>query len=299
MIAAGMPGLAPASPLASLFAALGRGSDDDAEPLAEEAILRLVEQARAGDTGARQTLYVQHVDRVFRTVRGMLRCDADAEDVTQDAMLTVLTSLHKYTPRPDARFAAWVTTIAVNTARRRFRRRRPELTATGELPDTPDDGADPAEALDRARRRRALLIALGDLSERERAIVSLRYGAELNAREIGIALGIEPATIRKMLERAPHAPRRSHRGVVDSPWRAAVNDEELGAVWTTLQPTVSQRRRIDARVSAWLDARDTPLAAEWFGLFRAAPFSAIALAAVGAVSVVTATPVVWLARALL
>jgi RNA polymerase sigma-70 factor (ECF subfamily) len=128
--------------------------------------------------------------------------DADAEDVTQDAMLAVLTSLHKYRPRPDARFAAWVTTIAVNTARRRFRRRRPELTATGELPDTPGDGPDPADALDRARQRRALLVALGELSERERTIVSLRYGAELNASEIGLALGIEPAAIRKLLERA-------------------------------------------------------------------------------------------------
>ena len=118
----------------------------DAEPLAEDAIARLVEQARAGDTGARRRLYTQHVDRVFRTVRGMLRSDADAEDVTQDALLTVLTSLHKYTPRADARFAAWVTTIAVNTVRRRFRRRRPELTATGELPEMPDDAVDPADA---------------------------------------------------------------------------------------------------------------------------------------------------------
>ena len=197
-----MPCPAAASPLVSLFAVLSSRFGGEAEPLAEDAILRLVEQARAGDTGARQALYAQHVDRVFRTVRGMLRCDADAEDVTQDAMLAVLTSLHKYRPRPDARFAAWVTTIAVNTARRRFRRRRPELTATGELPDAPDDGADPADALDRARQRQALLIALEELPERERTIVSLRYGAELNASEIGIAVGIEPATVRKMLERA-------------------------------------------------------------------------------------------------
>jgi len=165
-------------------------------------IARVVEQARAGDTGARETLYVQHVDRVFRAVRGMLRSDADAEDVTQDAMLTVLTSLHKYTPRADARFAAWVMTIAVNTARRRFRRRRAQLTATGELPETPAEGPDPADGLDRGRRRRALLIALAELPERERVIVSLRYGAELNASDIGAALGIEPATIRKVLERA-------------------------------------------------------------------------------------------------
>ena len=202
MIDAALPGLEATSPLASLFAILNSRFGGDAEPMAEDAIVRLVGQARAGDPGARQALYVQHVDRVFRTVRGMLRSDADAEDVTQDAMLTVLTSLHAYRPRPDARFAAWVTTIAVNTARRRFRRRRPELTATGDLPDTPDDGADPADALDRARQRRALLTALAELTERERAIVSLRYGAGLNASEIGIAVGGEPAAIRKMLERA-------------------------------------------------------------------------------------------------
>jgi RNA polymerase sigma-70 factor, ECF subfamily len=202
LIAAAIPGASAASPLALLFAALTRSPGGDAEPLAEDAIARLVDQARACDTGARHTLYVQYVDRAFRTVRGMLRSAADAEDVTQDAMLTVLTSLHKYRPRADARFEAWVMTIAVNTARRRFRRRRPELTATGELPEIPDDGADPAAGLDRARRRRALLIALAELAERERVIVSLRYGAELNASEIGVAVGVEPATIRKILERA-------------------------------------------------------------------------------------------------
>jgi RNA polymerase sigma-70 factor, ECF subfamily len=202
VIAAAMPQV---SALASLFAALSVRLAGDAEPLAaldEDAIARLVKQARAGDPDARHTLYVQFVDRVFRTVRGMLRSDADAEDATQDAMLTVLTSLHKYTPRADARFAAWVMTIAVNTVRRRFRRRRPELTATGELPDTPDKPADQEDRLDRARRRRALLLALAELPERERAIVSLRYGAELDASEIGATLRVEPASVRKILERA-------------------------------------------------------------------------------------------------
>ena len=191
-----------ASPLAVIFAAFSSRLGGDLEPLAEDAIARLVERARAGDAEARRQLYTQHVDRVFRTVRGMLQSDADAEDVTQDALLTVLTSLDKYAPRPDARFAAWATTIAVNTAHRRFRRRRPEVTATGALPDTPDAAADPADTLDRARQRRALLLALAELTERERTIVSLRYGAELNATEIATIVRVEPATIRKILERA-------------------------------------------------------------------------------------------------
>ena len=201
MIADAVPRPAAAWPLASLFAALGPRFGGQADPLPEEAIARLVARARAGDAGARQTLYVQFVDRVFRTVRGMLHADADAEDATQDAMLTVLTSLHRYTPRPEASFAAWVAAIAVNTARRRFRRRRPEVTATGELPDMPAEASDPAGDLDRARRRRALLVALAELPERERAIVSLRYGADLNASEIAAALDLQPAAVRKILER--------------------------------------------------------------------------------------------------
>jgi hypothetical protein len=77
-----------------------------------------------------------------------------------------------------------------------------------------------------------------------------------------------------------------------------MNDEQMVDAWTALDPAMEQRRRIDARVSAWLEARDTPLAAEWLGLFRVAPFSALGLAAVSAVSVVTATPLVWFVRAL-
>ena len=193
---------AVSGPLEALFVIFSSRLGGDAEPLGEDAILRLVAQARAGDAGARRALYTQHVDLVYRTVRGLLRSDADAEDVTQDALLTVLTSLRSYRPRPGIRFAAWVTTIAMNTVRRRFRRRRPELTATGELPDTPDETADPAADLDRARRRSALLVALAELPERDRTIVSLRYGADLNASEIAAAVGLEPAAVRKILERA-------------------------------------------------------------------------------------------------
>jgi RNA polymerase sigma-70 factor (ECF subfamily) len=202
ILAATMAALPSARPFFRFLKVLSVLFGGDAEPLEEDAVLRLVEQARAGDRTARQRLYRQHVQRVFRTVRGMLRSDAEAEDVTQDAMLTALTSLDRYSPRSGTRFAAWLTTIAVNTTRRRFRRRRPELTATGELPDAADAGGDLAGDLDLARQRAALLQALTELDPREREIVSLRYGSELNATEIAAQLGVEPANVRKILERA-------------------------------------------------------------------------------------------------
>ena len=78
-----------------------------------------------------------------------------------------------------------------------------------------------------------------------------------------------------------------------------MNDEELAGAWTTTEPTVYQRRRIDAHVFAWLEAGDTTLAAEWLGLLRLAPFSAAGLVAVSAVTVTTAPPLLWLALALM
>ena len=200
--AATLAALPSARPLSWLLNALSVLFGADSESLAEDAVLELVERARAGDRAARQRLYRQHVQRVFRTVRGMLRSDAEAEDVTQDAMLTALTSLDRYSPRSGTRFVAWLTTIAVNTTRRRFRRRRPELTATGELPEIADPSDDPAEDIDLARRRAALLQALAELEPREREIVSLRYGSDLNATEIAAQVRMEPANVRKILERA-------------------------------------------------------------------------------------------------
>jgi RNA polymerase sigma factor (sigma-70 family) len=187
--------------VASLFKALSSRFGGEAASLDEDAILQLVQNARAGDRTARQRLYLQHVDRVFRTVRGILRSDVDAEEVTQDAMLTVLMALDRYEPRSGTRFVAWVTTIAVNTAHRRFRTRRPELTDTGDLPETPDDNTDLERDLDSENKREALLKALAELKERERQIVSLRYGSELDAVEIARIFALEPANVRKILER--------------------------------------------------------------------------------------------------
>lgn len=202
-IAGGWPASLPETrTLTTLFAVFSSRLGGDTERLSEDVVLQLVDRARTGDADARHRLYTQHVDLVFRTVRGLVHSSADAEDVTQDALLTALTSLHRYRPRPDARFASWVTTIAVNTARRRFRRRRPELTETGELPDVAGEMSDPAGDVDRARARTVLLRALRELSEREREIVSLRYGADLNASEIAAIVGLEPAAVRKALERA-------------------------------------------------------------------------------------------------
>ena len=78
-----------------------------------------------------------------------------------------------------------------------------------------------------------------------------------------------------------------------------MNDQEFADLWTILTPTARRRRQIEARVFEWLDARDTPLAAEWIGLFRVAPFASLGLAAASAAATVIATPIIWVLRAVI
>ena len=73
-----------------------------------------------------------------------------------------------------------------------------------------------------------------------------------------------------------------------------MTDDELHAVWTAFDPTMSRRRRIDARVSAWLEAHETWIAAEWLGLFTVAPFATLGLVTVSALAIAL-TPLAWLA----
>ena len=78
-----------------------------------------------------------------------------------------------------------------------------------------------------------------------------------------------------------------------------MNENDLGGLWTTLEPGAVARQRIDTRVESWLEARDTSIASEWLALFRFAPISSLTLVAVSAVALITTTPLLWVARALL
>ncbi len=77
-----------------------------------------------------------------------------------------------------------------------------------------------------------------------------------------------------------------------------MTDEELTGIWTTLDPGPARRRRIQARVFGWLQARDRSIAAEWIELFRLDPLTTLALVTVSAIAV-AAVPFGWLARVLL
>src|SRR3546814_10846107 len=84
----------------------------DVEALDDTALVAL---ARHGDEGAVRILVQRHNRRLFRVARGVLRDDAEAEDVVQAAWVRAFTSLDGF--RGDALLSTWLTRHALNEAR--------------------------------------------------------------------------------------------------------------------------------------------------------------------------------------
>jgi hypothetical protein len=78
-----------------------------------------------------------------------------------------------------------------------------------------------------------------------------------------------------------------------------MNEKELEGTWVALEPAPGQRRRIEARVRRWLEAKDVSLAAEWLELLKVNPIARIGFAAVAACLMVITAPLSWVALAAL
>jgi hypothetical protein len=78
-----------------------------------------------------------------------------------------------------------------------------------------------------------------------------------------------------------------------------MNESELMSAWSALEPSARRRARIETRLFEWLDASETSLFREWFGLLKVEPLTGLAYVSVGALSLVLLTPVGWIVSALL
>lgn len=185
-----------------LFALLSLplGTDDPGRQPDEATVQRHVAAARRGDREALRLLYRWHAARVMRTVRALCRSDADAEDVTQETFARAFAALDRYEPKAGARFVSWLLTIARNTA---LRLAKKQARAIATEPETLAElaGSDEPAAVELAGLRRALLEALSGLDERDRWVVCLRWGGELEAAEVAEITGLSAAHVRKICER--------------------------------------------------------------------------------------------------
>jgi RNA polymerase sigma-70 factor (ECF subfamily) len=148
--------------------------------------------------------------RIYAAALAILRNEADAEDVCQEAMLKAFAHIQQF--RAEARFSTWLIQITVNEALMRRRRDRTVvMEGLAERPDeegnyTPRDFADwreiPSEALERKEVRQRLAEALATLDRKYREVFVMRDMEHLNIQETAEALGISAASVKTRLLRA-------------------------------------------------------------------------------------------------
>jgi RNA polymerase sigma-70 factor (ECF subfamily) len=169
----------------------------------------LVAEILAGNHERYYELIAPIERRVYYTAYAILRTAADAEEVSQEAILKGFRGLRTF--RGQARFSSWLLSIVTNEARMRLRQRREVSLELLKSPDnegeyTPIELAEwreiAVEALAQKELSAHLEEALATLPDMYREVLILRDIDGLNIAETAAALEISVPAVKTRLLRA-------------------------------------------------------------------------------------------------
>jgi RNA polymerase sigma-70 factor, ECF subfamily len=170
----------------------------------------LIQRIRDGEHDLFYELIRPYERRVYSAAFSILRNEADAEDVAQEAVLKAFRNIRQF--RAEARFSTWLIQITINEARMHRRKEHAHLMEPiadrqdDEGKYSPRDFADwreiPSETLERKEIREKLAEALASLGQIYREVFLLRDMQQLSIEETAKALGISHASVKTRLLRA-------------------------------------------------------------------------------------------------
>jgi len=160
----------------------------------------LIPRSQAGDQEAWAGLFERYKNLIYKTAYLMLGNAGEAEDALQEVFIRVHRSLSAFEPSKGS-FATWLHRITVNHCLNQRRRRRFLVVALDEVSPASLSGDCPLPE-GQLGEELAVQQALGRLSDKQRAVVILRYYWEMSYAEIARILEIPLGTVKSRLNLA-------------------------------------------------------------------------------------------------
>lgn len=157
---------------------------------------RLLKRMQKGEAEAFAEFVDRFGGRVHALARRYTRCEADAEDVTQEVFVALCKSIGNF--RGESALGTWVYRVTVNICLKHQSRRPPESAPLDDLP-VADAGPTPEDHAARAELSAQVEGALANLSDNHREVVVLHEMHGLTYAECAEALGVPIGTVKSRL----------------------------------------------------------------------------------------------------
>ncbi len=177
----------------------------------------LVAGLRAGDAWAFEKLVQTHGGQMLAVAKRMMRCEQDADDAWQDALLCVFRKAETF--EETSKLSTWLHRITVNACLMKLRsqRRRHEVEIDELLPRFDQSGhhagrmtawnEEPLTNAESAETRKRVRACIDQMPETYRTVLLLRDIEEMDTEEVAGLLGCTTNCVKTRLHRARQALR--------------------------------------------------------------------------------------------
>lgn len=172
--------------------------------------IELAKRATQKDGAAFEAIMRRHNQLLFRTARGIVNSDGEAEDAVQEAWMRAWRALPGF--RAESKLSTWLVRITVNEALGRLRRKSAQIIpleaammssdndTRSALTEAPDRG--PEHSVERTQVRALIEARVALLPDAFRIVFMLRAVEEMSVDEVAEVLDIAAATVRTRYFRA-------------------------------------------------------------------------------------------------
>jgi RNA polymerase sigma-70 factor (ECF subfamily) len=176
----------------------------------------LVEALRSREATAFANLVMRYERRLLNMARAITKNREDAEDIVQEALLSVFTHLDSF--RGDSRFSAWLTRITINRAWTTMRGRKRQFVSLDEHKGTEDSnsvgeikahGYTPEQLCAQQELAGIVRSLAAGVRASSRRVLELRLEGDLSEAEIAQVLQSTVPAVKSRLHRGKLDIRRS------------------------------------------------------------------------------------------